>query len=73
MTEPPKIKCKKCKIEMILISYEKTMDEPDSDMTEGQMADYIGAQESGDLGNWAAETHLFQCPKCKKIVEFQYF
>jgi len=73
MTNAPKIKCKKCKIEMILIRIEVTMAELDSDATDGQIADYFGALESGDYGNWAVKTGSYQCPQCKEITKYQFF
>jgi hypothetical protein len=38
---------------------------PDDDATEGQFADWIGATESGDFGEWAVEYEELFCPRCE--------
>ena len=72
MVSKQKQLCRKCNVEMIVINHQKTMVEEDTDdMTDGQMADYLAAQESGDYGNWEVEIYTFQCPKCKKTLQVQ--
>jgi hypothetical protein len=44
---------------------EYEMAELDEDATEGQLADYLAAQESGDYGNWAVETEKCKCTNRK--------
>lgn len=36
----------------------------DEDATDGQIADWFGAMESDDFGEWASETEETFCPKC---------
>ena len=67
------MKCKKDGSEMKLIHQERKMPEPEDidteSLTEGQMADYIGAEESGEFGDWAIIEKSYECPKCgNKIV-----
>lgn len=37
----------------------------DEDATEGQMADYLAAKESGDYGNWGVEVEICKCKNRK--------
>ena len=61
--------CKKCGTKMIEISRERVLVEADyEDMTEGQMADYMGEEMSGEYDNWGMTEILYKCPKCKEIL-----
>lgn len=40
------------------------IDEPDSDMSDGQNADYWAAQESGDTSEWDYGVIDYECPQC---------
>lgn len=61
------MKCKKCNSVMIEISRESVMSEMPDDATDGQMADYIMAQESGDYGDWGCMEIIYKCEKCSGI------
>ena len=65
------MKCKHDGSEMELISQERKMPEPDDmnmeNLTEGQMADYMAAEESGNFGDWAIVEKTYKCPKCGEI------
>jgi predicted RNA-binding Zn-ribbon protein involved in translation (DUF1610 family) len=41
-------------------------------MTEGQMADYMAAEMSGDYEDWAIDVVTYKCPKCGKIEIVEY-
>lgn len=66
------VKCSKCGTVMHEVRRETVMVEPEEDMTEGQEADYIAAQESGDPGEWAATEIVYECPKCKNMTSITY-
>lgn len=53
-----KEKCE-CRTEYVRI-------EPDEDATEGQIADYNAAQESGDYSNWTIEAVTCKCNNSKR-------
>lgn len=65
------MKCKHDGSEMELISQERKMPEPDDmtmeNLTEGQMADYMAAEESGNFGDWTIVEKTYKCPKCGEI------
>lgn len=53
---------------MKIIHREKELAECDiDDMTEGQMADYMAAEMSGDYGDLEIDVVTYKCPKCGKI------
>ncbi len=62
------LECKKCKSKMIEISRKRVMVEIDDDATEGQMADYMTAELSGDFGEWGVTEITYSCEKCGNIV-----
>ena len=43
----------------------REMADVDGDESEGQIADYFAAMESGDMGEWAAEHEEWYCPRCE--------
>ena len=69
------MKCEKDGSEMKLTSQERKM--PDSEsmdfesLTEGQMADYMAAEESGEFGDWAIVEKTYKCPKCGNEIIVQ--
>ena len=69
------MKCEKDGSEMKLIHQERKMPDPeDMDMeqlTEGQMADYMAAELSGDFGDWAIVEKTYKCPKCGNVIVVQ--
>lgn len=58
------MECEKCKSKMIEINRERVMVEMDDNDTEGQLADYIAAQLSGDFGEWGITEITYRCEKC---------
>ena len=40
----------------------------DEDATEGQMADYMAAELSGDFGEWGVTEIIYKCEKCGSII-----
>jgi hypothetical protein len=40
------------------------MEELEEDATDGQMADYFAAEESGDMGAWGVAVVGYECPSC---------
>lgn len=61
-------KCTKCNSLMEIVQQETELLECDiGGMTEGQMADYMGAEMSGDFGDWAVSVVTYKCPKCDEI------
>lgn len=62
------IKCDKCGKPMVEIDRETTMAEADmSDLTEGQMADYMAAELSGCYGDWSITEITYECQRCKAV------
>lgn len=43
-----------------------------NNMTEGQMAEYIAAEMSGEYGEWAVNIVTYKCPKCGKTETVKY-
>jgi hypothetical protein len=43
--------------------------ELDEDATDGQMADYLGAELSGENGAWNLGIVEYECPECKRIYQ----
>ena len=69
------MKCKKDGSEMKLIHKERKMPGPEDmhmeSLTEGQLADYMAAEESGDFGDWAILEKTYKCPKCGNEIIVQ--
>ena len=53
---------------MKVVGHERTMVELDDDATDGQIADYEAAEESGDLGDWGSTEVTYKCKKCGYVV-----
>ena len=58
------MKCDKCNSEMEEIDRREVMVELPEGATEGEIADYTAAQESGDYGKWGATQVTYKCKKC---------
>lgn len=43
--------------------------ELDEDATDGQFADYVGAELSGEYGSWNIGIVEYECPKCNTVVQ----
>ena len=55
---------------MKLISKVRQLMEPDFDvMSDGQMSDYIGEEESGDFTNYGVNWCIYECKDCGEQVE----
>lgn len=63
------MKCSKCHRPMQKIDRRDGMDELNEDATDGQMADYIAAELSGDNGAWNLGIVEYLCPKCNLISQ----
>jgi len=65
------MKCHECGKQMEKIDRRTEMVELESseDVTEGQFADYLAAQESGDFGEWAQGVVEYLCHSCGVTVE----
>lgn len=59
------MKCSKCHGPMRKIDRRDEMAELNEDATDGQMADYFAAENSGDHGAWNLGIVEYYCPKCK--------
>ena len=62
------MECEKCKSKMIEVSRQRVMAQMDEDATEGQMADYMAAELSGDFGEWGVTEIIYKCEKCGSII-----
>lgn len=62
------MKCDNCKRDLKKIARNYEMDDLDEDATEGQMADYFAAQESGECGDWGYGEIEYYCDHCKTSV-----
>ncbi|MGC9060362.1 MAG: ribonuclease H-like domain-containing protein [Thermoplasmata archaeon] len=66
------MKCEKCKTEMMEVNRQYVLADVDfEELTEGEMADYMTAELSGDFGEWGVTEITYQCGKCGKIVTIQ--
>ncbi|MGB9635987.1 MAG: hypothetical protein ACPL1Y_01900, partial [Thermoplasmata archaeon] len=66
------MKCEKCKTEMMEVNRQYVLADVDfEELTEGEMADYMAAELSGDFGEWGVTEITYQCGKCGKIVTIQ--
>lgn len=62
------MKCSKCGAEMEEIRREQKMVELEEDASEGQMADYMAAELSGDLGAWGITEISYKCGNCGNFL-----
>jgi hypothetical protein len=63
--------CKKCGKLLVKVDRREEMAEFDEDATEGQMADYFAAEESGDNGAWNIAIVEYECRRCNVIYQIQ--
>lgn len=63
--------CRNCGKKLTKIDRREEMAEFDDDVTEGQMADYFAAEESGDFGTWNIAIIEYRCSFCGLIHEVQ--
>ncbi len=56
---------------MTKIDRRNEMAELEDDCTDGQFADFIASQESGDNGAWNLGVIEYQCPQCNGINQLQ--
>lgn len=54
---------------MVKIDRRTDMAELNEGATEGQFADYVAAEESGDFGAWELGVVSYRCPRCGYSVE----
>lgn len=54
---------------MLKVDRRLEMAEPDEDATEGQIADYIAAELSGDIGAWSMGIVEYKCGACGTTLE----
>jgi hypothetical protein len=60
------IECPLCHKQTVA-EYCREMSEPDDDITEGQEADYMMAEMSGDYGEWGIDVYRGRCVNCKEL------
>jgi len=63
------MKCSKCNRPMYKIDRRDEIDELNEDATEGQMADYLASELSGDNGAWNIGIVEYSCGKCNLQVQ----
>lgn len=63
------MKCDKCGKAMVKMDRRMEMAELDEDATEGQIADYFAAEESGDMGAWGMGVVEYWCKGCEVAIE----
>lgn len=56
---------------MVKVDRREEMAEFDEDATEGQMADYFAAEESGEFGAWNLAIVEYECRRCGLIFQVQ--
>ena len=65
--EISKLVCEKCNAKGMLIISKKRVqvDAEEANLdTDGQQADYMAAEESGEPGEFGIEETIYRCPKC---------
>lgn len=63
------MKCENCGRKLIKIDRRDEMADFDDEATDGQMADYLAAELSGDNGAWNIGIVEYHCPHCLTTVE----
>ncbi len=63
------MKCDECGRLMVKMARRTELAEFDDGATEGQMADYFAAEESGDYGDWGIGVVHYECRHCGYAVE----
>lgn len=58
---------------MVEINREIVIAELEGEATDGEIADYYAAKESGDYGEWGVTKITYKCKKCEySIIEEVY-
>lgn len=65
------MKCEKCRKPMVKIDRREEMTELDEYASEGQEADYIAAELSGDPGAWGVGIVEYFCRRCRISIQLQ--
>ena len=63
------MRCEHCGQKLIKIDRREELTDMDDDVTEGQMADYFGAELSGDYGAWGIGVVAYHCSRCNMTFE----
>lgn|GEM_PF-1911296 len=61
------VECKNCRLVMKEVNRKQVINELDEDSTDGQMADYLAAELSGDTAEWESTEVTYECEKCGHI------
>jgi hypothetical protein len=64
------MRCDSCDINLIKVDRRTELAELDEDATDGQMADYFAAEQSGDYGSWGIGVVEYRCPRCHRAFQF---
>lgn len=65
------MKCEKCGKLLVKVDRREEMADFDEDATDGQMADYFAAEESGDHGAWNIAIVEYECRRCHIVYQIQ--
>ncbi len=63
------MKCDLCHRRLVKIDRREEMADLDDNATDGQMADYIASEMSGDYGAWNIGIVEYYCKRCNKVVQ----
>ena len=61
--------CERCKKPMVKVDRFVEYTEPEYELSDGQTADLIAAQESGDMGEWDYGVIEYECKICGAKVQ----
>lgn len=63
------MKCNECGCTMMKVDRRTEIADMCEDVTDGQMADYLAAESSGDMGSWSTAIVEYKCNRCKTTLE----
>ena len=66
-----KMRCTSCGSLLRKTDRREEMVDLEEDATDGQQADYLAAELSGDHGAWNVGIVEYQCPNCRRTIEVQ--
>ena len=66
------MKCSRCRSTLLKIDRREEMAELEEDATDGQLADHLAAELSGDRGAWNLGIIEYRCPKCGLVHQIQH-